>query len=115
MMRLRRAVSDGGGWLAAAALLAAFLVAAFVFNPIEEAEDHVAAPVAESLGITQGRCPDGWKDTSEEDEHTIVKSCQRGRWIVILDERNRFQHGFQVDTPGAEFVFDSRLVPGWPQ
>ena len=98
---------------ALAAALAALVLAAYAFNPVEQAERQVAEPVARSLGITTGRCPGGWKDTSAEAEHAIVRSCSRDGWLVVLQD-GRFSHGFQLDTPGARFVFDPRGVPGWP-
>lgn len=59
-------------------------------------------------------CPDGWADTSKEVDHAIVLSCEKDDWLVILHSDRTFSHGLQKNTPGAQFVFDERGVPGWP-
>lgn len=88
--------------------------AAYIVNPIREAEQHIGAPVAGVLGLVHERCPSGWKDVSSRDEHTLVRSCERGGWLVVLGQDGRFEYGFQVDTPGAVFIFDETQVPQWP-
>ena len=106
------------GWkttlLLALAMSALALALAWqAFNPVEEAADRVVAPVARSVGILQGLCPSGWEDVSARDEHARVRSCESNGWLVILDQEGKFEHGFQLDKPGALFVFDSGQVPGW--
>lgn len=110
---MTKALSNGGWLLALAVALLALAVAAWLANPVEEAADHVVAPVAREAGILPSRCPSGWKDTTERDEHTRVFSCLKDDWLVILDQDGKFQHAVQLDTPGANFVFDSTQVPGW--
>lgn len=115
LVAVMEAADKGGLYLA---LIIAVTALAFVaitgYNPVKDAATTAGEPVAKSLGITSGRCPDGWKDVSDADEHALVKSCQRNGWLVVLDDKGRFQHGFQLDTPGAEFKFDPREVPSWP-
>jgi len=59
-------------------------------------------------------CPDGWEDTSTADEHTIVLSCARNNWLVVLNPDGSFGHGVQLNTEGAQFKFSPAEVPGWP-
>ena len=58
-------------------------------------------------------CPTGWTDTSSRDEHQIVLSCTRDKWLVILNPGGGFNYALPLDTPGAQFVTDPRAVPGW--
>jgi hypothetical protein len=99
------------------AVAALSLAAAASFNPAQEAADRIGSPVAESIGLLQGRCPAGWNDESATDEHAVVRSCSREvdgvRWLVFLDEQGDFSHGLATDTPGAEFVEDPDEVPAW--
>ena len=90
--------------------LAVVLVYEFV---IPEALDHGVKPVAEQVGVVSRLCPDGWKDVSSFDEHGRVLACERDGWLVWLTEDKEFSHGLQLDTPGAEFVFDPAEVPEW--
>lgn len=69
------------------------------------------SPVA--LSPAESRCPEGWKDTSEEADHAIVLKCEKGDWIVYLREGGTFSHALQKNTPGAQFIFDPKEVPGW--
>ena len=102
------------GWAVALVVAALALVLAWqAFNPVEEAADRVVAPVARSVGLLSGQCPGGWEDRSARDEHARVRSCERNGWLVILDQEGKFQHGFQLDKPGAVFVLNPALVPGW--
>lgn len=59
-------------------------------------------------------CPDGWEDKSSADEHTIVLSCERNNWLVVLNPDGSFSHGVPLNTAGAGFVFDPREVAEWP-
>src|SRR3990167_9699734 len=101
-----RLAGANGGWLLALGLaLVAIVVSTYAYNVVQKAENSIVEPVAKSLNIVAGRCPNGWKDVSAEDEHALVKSCERDGWLVVLDQQGRFDHGFQLDTPGAEFKF----------
>lgn len=95
------------------AVVLAFIWAAAAPNPAEEAGDHIIQPAAESLGISDDRCR-GWDDVSAKASDTIVKSCQKDGWLVVLDKDNEFSHCFQLDTPGAAFKYDPRECPKWP-
>ena len=103
-----------GGWLIALAVaLLALFVAWLAYNPVEEGADHVLAPVARSVGILPSLCKSGWEDVSSRDEHTRISSCKRDGWLVVLDEDGKFQHGVELDTPGATFKFRPEEVPDW--
>jgi hypothetical protein len=62
----------------------------------------------------EAHCPDGWEDTSTADEHTVVLSCERNNWLVVLNLDGTFSHGVQLNTEGAQFKFTPAEVPGWP-
>lgn len=102
-----------GGWVLAliVALTALALAALTEVNPVEEA----AKPVVSVLAPAASQCPSGWSDVSERDSHGQVLACERNGWLVILNPDRSFSHGFQVDTPGAEFKFSPAEVPGWPR
>lgn len=108
-------------WLFAVPLVVlAFVAAAYVINPIEQLEDHVAEPAAKSLGIIYPTCPGGWDNESFDETHVQVLSCSRDvggiTWLVVLNpEDGTFSHGFPLDIEGAEFVFDEEAVPEWPR
>jgi hypothetical protein len=76
-------------------------------------ETEVVAPPPETPAV-EAPCPSGWEDKSSADEHTIVLSCERNNWLVILNPDGSFSHGVPLNTAGAGFVFDPREVPEWP-
>lgn len=94
-------------------------LAAYVINPAEEAVDHGLEPVAESIGLTSGPCPDNWKNASSTDEHARIRACERTvdgvKWLVILTPDGEFERGLPLDTPGADWLADKTKVPGWPK
>lgn len=92
----------------------AFLIAWGDLNPVQQAADHVVAPVGRSVGILASRCPGGWDDLSERGIDTPVFVCAKGNWRVILKPDGKtFSHAVQLDTPGAVIIEDSTKVPGW--
>jgi hypothetical protein len=104
-------------WIpASVAVVGAFIVAAWAYNPVQEAGDHLVAP---AVGIGDGsNCPSGWDDTSDLDMHVQRYSCERVidgvKWQVVLkDDGKTFDHGTQLDTPGSAFVYDASEVPLW--
>lgn len=113
MFNIRRAAADGGIVLALIASIAALAVAYVGANPAEPVAEEVLAPIARSVGILPSVCPSGWQDTSADDEHALIKSCQKGNWLVVLDQQGKFNHALQLDTPGATFVFNEADVPEW--
>lgn len=98
-------------------VIAILIVVALVgwLRPVQEFSDHIAEPIAQSVGIGSRTCPGGWANTSARDEHLQRLSCQRDGWMVVLDAEGKFQYGFQLDTPGAKFLYDKTLIPDWPQ
>lgn len=69
-------------------------------------------PVA-AQPVIHEHCPSGWEDNSAGAPDTLVLSCIKGKWIVILTTEGEFDHAFQLDTPGSEFIFDPARIPGW--
>lgn len=115
-MSIKDALSGGGWLLAIVVFVGGSLFGAgteYAASPVENTVDAVAESPAFSP------CPDGWTDTSTSDEHTPVLSCQRTvngeKWLVVLAPDGAFDHATILDLPGAIFVFDKALVPGWPR
>ena len=103
---LKDALAGGG----AAITVAAFLLGNLTGEVAEPVDNIVPnSPAAE----VRNPCPNGWDYKPGADEHAIVKACERGKWVVILDSNDRFQHGFQLDDPGASFKFRPSEVPDW--
>ena len=101
------------GWVLAI-LLAGFAIAYVGVNPVQQAADHVAAPVARSVGVLASRCPSGWDDLSDRGDHVQVFICAQDKWRVILKPDGKsFDHAVQLDTPGAEIIYDPSMVPNW--
>ena len=111
---LKRSLKDYGWAVALAVMMLAFALSWQGLNPVNEAEDHVAAPVAKSLNIIAGQCPSNWQDVTARDTDAVVRSCERNGWIVILDAEGKFNYGWQDDTAGAEFKYKPEEIPGWP-
>lgn len=109
-----KAASNYGWLLALLVGLMALVLAAWVSNPVEEGADHVAAPVARSVGILPSRCHDGWEDKSDGALDTKVFICAKGNWRVILKPDGKTpDHAVELDKPGAEIIYDMSQVPGW--
>ena len=110
---VKDALASGGAILVALS----FFLGGAVENtvaPLEEVEDVLVAN-APAVRL----CPPSWENTSTTgDEHTPVLSCQRDnggvKWLAILNANGSFNYGFPLDTPNATFIYESRLVPGWP-
>ena len=100
----------GGGWLVALVVgLSSFVGGAVVEHeakPVQDVEDFIANAPASRL------CPAGWRDTSSRDEHTVVMSCSKDGWLVIVDQGGGFQYALQDGAPA--FETDARRVIGWP-
>lgn len=101
--------------------LIAFAAGAYVVNPVEEGVDHVGSPVAQVIGLVDGKCPDGWKADARRDEHTRISYCDRNGWRVYLHEDGKVSHGCPTfgGVCTGEFIkpdfANNRLdVPGWP-
>lgn len=111
---IRGAYREGGIWLSLIVAFAALILAAYAFNPIEVVEQEIAAPVGRSVGVLSSRCPGGWDDLSTWGDHAEVFICAKGNWRVTLNPDGKtFSHAVQLDTPGAEIIFDPAKVPGW--
>jgi hypothetical protein len=79
------------------------------------AGDAVNPNVPENVGLTPAEprlCPPSWADTSSRDEHTIVLSCSKDGWLVILQPSGAFSYALPPDA--SRFVFDAKEVRGWP-
>ena len=111
-----RAAGREGGWalaliVAVAALFLAWLAAV---NPVQQAADHVVAPVGRSVGILASRCPGGWDDLSERVGDAEVFICAKGNWRVILKPDGKtFDHAVELNRPEAEIIEEAGRVPGW--
>lgn len=112
MIEKLRQAAQGWGWLLAiaVAVVALSLSAASDVQPVEEAYD-----AAEAL-VTSGPCPEGWENHTDDGDHTIVRRCEQGDWIVFLDDAGKFSHAGQRNAEGyiVRFTEASAEVPGWP-
>lgn len=103
-----------------AVLLAAFVATAvtlaFSSYVLPDPLQQMSAPVGRSLGLSSGGpCPRGWIDRSLTAEHHRVLACEQGGWLVVLSPSGDFERALHLDTPGADWITDSSLVPGWPR
>lgn len=78
---------------------------------ITTGHDGDAAPAQPAEPAVQ--CPAKWERHVETDADAIVISCTRDGFIVYLHPDGSFSHAWEKDK-GADFIFDSRLVPQWP-
>lgn len=92
------------------AVVASFLIGAYAYNPIQEGERHVAAPIAREVGILPQPCPNGWDLDTAASQDARVQSCTKGAWRVWLTQDGKFDHAWNGSGP---FVFNSSEVPGW--
>ena len=118
MKSFARYAREAGPWgvslLALAVGIMALASAAWLANPLQEAADHVAVPVARSVGLVQGRCPSGWSDESMGADHAQVYVCAKGDWRVILHPDGKtFGHAVELNKPGAQIIYAPEQVPGW--
>lgn len=123
------ALSDWGWLIPLVALIGVVVWVAIVLpeagldtNPTESDRDvNVAyAPDGKAMEID---CPFGWKAIGRGDQEIVVLGCtdaanpddpEPGSWLVILEQDGKtFNVAYQIDTPGAEFITDESLVPGW--
>ena len=113
--RILREAGPKGVWAFALGLVVAATVtwAIVGFNPAEEGADHIAEPVASSLGIVHERCPSGWDDVSATDVHMRSLACLRDGWLVVLTPDGLFSHAIQDNVPGSVIVEDPTQVPEW--
>ena len=111
---LRRAGKDYGWLLTLVVSVVALASAAWLANPVEQAADHVAVPVARSVGLVQGRCHSGWSDEFTGGDHALVYVCARGNWrVVLLPDGKTFDHAVELNKPGAQIIYDEAIIPGW--
>lgn len=101
-------------WVVIALAIVALIIFASYVRPAKVVVDGVAKPVAEEVGIVNKTCPGGWANTSSHDEHLQRQSCQKGKWLAVLDGEGKFVYGIELDTPGAQFQYDKSKVPDWP-
>lgn len=100
-------------WVLIALAIVGLIIFASYVKPAKIIEKEIIAPAAEVVGISR-TCPGGWANTSGRDEHLQRLSCEKAGWQVVLDGEGKFQHAVQLDTPGAQFIYDKTKVPGWP-
>lgn len=101
--------------------------AAIAFVAGDSSDVITGDPAADPTPFPQpaAACNPGWDNVSSQSEHLKVFACVREavnpvtgkleKWLVVLDSNGVFQHGHQDDTPGAVFITDPALVPGWLQ
>lgn len=101
--------------LVAPAVLVAFLLAAYLWNPVETIEVEVVIPAARSVGLAEGRCPDGWSH-SHIQGHIVVETCYKAPWSVTLFPNNIRKANFGVNTLGGENAptVACKDIPNWP-
>jgi hypothetical protein len=104
-MNLKSALSNGGGYAVAAAMVLGLLIG-------EQAEpvDNIIPSSPATVEVTNP-CPDGWDFNDSSDEHIRVISCQRGGWTVFLLPDGTFNYGWDGRSPA--FETDASKVPGW--
>ena len=111
---IRAAGREGCVYLALIVAIAALVLAWLAVNPVQQAADHVVAPVGRSVGILESRCPGGWDDISQRGVDTPVFVCAKGSWRVVLGPAGKtFQYAVELNRPGAEIIYDAGRVPGW--
>ena len=87
------------------------LASVFGLNQAHVETPMLPKPTAEAPAIT-ANCPDGWADKSDTPQDTIVYSCTKDGWIVILTPDKKFERGWK---PGLrEWTTNPREVDGWP-
>lgn len=96
------------------ALLALFF-AWWLFNPVEEAADHVAVPVARELGIVASpadvRCLSGWTETTgkDPDGQIRLKVCTSpDKAIIVTIREGQPPVGFNGNL--GRFLTDSEVA-----
>lgn len=92
------------GWLVFSALVA---------NPVEKGAQHVAQPVARSLGIIQGQCPGGWQSAEIDAGDVQALTCTKDPWVVTLSPDGSFSHALNTGDQNAQPVYAPEEVPGW--
>jgi hypothetical protein len=98
MNRLLRAASEYGWALALVIALGAFLLAWQAGNPVKEVHDHLAVPVAQSLGVVDARdC-----DVAREGD-VRVPYCLDDGFIVWYDSEGNPTHKMLEE--GGPFIF----------
>jgi hypothetical protein len=131
---LRKEIEERSIWVGIALVVLAVLIVTYGYNPATKVENTFVEPAAHSLGIAVVKppCPSGWGYDPAEDSLSIVRACNRGSWRVIMFPDGTANYGYEMDTPGAEFIFHDDLgwyvlldgiqwrrpeitVPGWPR
>lgn len=92
-----------------------FTAAAVAFVAGDASDVVTSDPASTPLPQPVAQCNPGWDNVSTRSEHTVNFVCKRGDWLVVLKPDGAFNHGWQDDTPGAQFIFDPAGVPGWLQ
>ncbi len=100
-MNFKTAIAGGGALLAALTFTLGTLLG--TSGVPEKAADVAFSPA--------NGCPTGWADSSATDEHTVVFSCSKDGWLVILNGDKSFNYAWDGRSP--EFEYDSSRVPGW--
>ena len=73
--------------------------------------DTATHPAPETPAV-ESNCPEGWQDDSETVHDTVIYSCSKDGWIVILTPDKLFERGWR---PGlTEWTTNPREVTGWP-
>lgn len=100
-----RNAAAGGGLLLAGLSFVGGNVTGDAVDPVEKVRDVASSPVS--------LCPPGWTDHKQEPFDVVIRACVRDEWFVIVHADGSFNYGYQMNTPGAEFVFEHTKVPGW--
>lgn len=101
-----------------------FTAAAVAFVAGDTSDVITGDPTSTPQPSPVAACNPGWEDVSVNTEHAVVFACMQEsigadgkpqKWLVVLNTDGSFNHGHQDDTPGAQFIYDPALVPGWLQ
>lgn len=116
MKRLFAAGRDYGWLLALAVGLLAFALAWQNINPVSETADHIAEPVARSVGLLAGMCPSGWSLVDPSADHLVERRCWRDPWSVVLyPYLKKANYGINTKAGGEPEEVACEDIPNWPE
>lgn len=82
-------------------------------EPVKEVYD-----TASSIVTDNGLCPSGWASQVEEADHIVVRRCERGEYIVVLNDDGTCNYGGRKEeingvTYMVELQISCSAIPQW--